>query len=180
MELKSAKCPNCGGKLQLNPNIEKGICIYCGSEIIVEDAIRLGREVDGIATVRTHLIRADQLLEDGEMDKAAKEFKDVINLKPDCAEAHFGLFRCEVASANYYLRLNYSLARAVSDYINDINLAKEKHGKRALQYATDDQKKEYEEYINAAVSEAYSKADETNWNKKSLIGKGFAKLFGGK
>lgn len=80
MELKSAKCPNCGGKLQLNPAIEKGICIYCGSEIIVEDAIRLGREVDGIATVRTHLVRADQLLEDGEMDKAAKEFKDVINL----------------------------------------------------------------------------------------------------
>ena len=94
--------------MQLNPAIEKGICIYCGSEIIVEDAIRLGREVDGIATVRTHLIRADQLLEDGEMDKAAKEFKDVINLKPDRAEAHFGLFRCEVASANYYLRFRLS------------------------------------------------------------------------
>lgn len=180
MELKSAKCPNCGGKLQLNPAIEKGICIYCGSEIIVEDAIRLGREVDGIATVRTHLVRADQLLEDGEMDKAAKEFKDVINLKPDCAEAHFGLFRCEVASANYYLRLNYSLERAVSDFINDINLAKDKYGKRALQCASADQKKEYEEYINTAVSDAYAKADEVSWEKKPLLAKGFAKLFGGR
>ena len=180
MELKSAKCPNCGGKLQLNPAIEKGIWIYCGSEIIVEDAIRLGREVDGIATVRTHLVRADQLLEDGEMDKAAKEFKDVINLKPDCAEAHVGLFRCEVASANSYLRLNYSLERAVSDFINDINLAKDKYGKRALQYASADQKKEYEEYINTAVSDAYTKADEVSWEKKPLLAKGFAKLFGGR
>ena len=37
MELKDAKCPNCGGQLKLNPDLERGMCIYCGTEIIVSD-----------------------------------------------------------------------------------------------------------------------------------------------
>lgn len=179
MELKSAKCPNCGGKLQLNPEIEKGICIYCGSEIIVAEAIQKFRgEIDGLATTQTHLIRANQLFEDGETDKAAKEFQQVVNLNPTNAEAFMGLFRCAMASADYYLRLNHSLQRVISDYLNDVKIAKEKYGNRAVQYADADKKAEYEQYVNNAVSNAYQKAEQVEWDKTPLLKKGLAKLFG--
>ena len=181
MELKSATCPNCGGKLQLNPQIEKGICVYCGSEIIVAEAIQKFKgEIDGLATTKTHLIRAEQLLEDGDADKAAREYRAVIDLNPQCAEAYFGLFKCEVASANYYLKLNYSLQRAVSDYLNDIANARDKYGRRAIQFASGDEAAQYEAYVNKTVADAQAKAEEINWKKKPLAAKGLAKLMGKK
>lgn len=46
VELKDAKCPGCGGELKLNPALEKGICIFCGKEIIVADATAT-KTIDG-------------------------------------------------------------------------------------------------------------------------------------
>jgi tetratricopeptide (TPR) repeat protein len=40
MELKLAKCPNCGGELQLPDNKVSATCIFCDSKIIVADAIK--------------------------------------------------------------------------------------------------------------------------------------------
>src|SRR5688572_5797108 len=40
MEFQDAKCPNCGGSLQLPDNLKTAKCIYCGVDIIVRDAIR--------------------------------------------------------------------------------------------------------------------------------------------
>lgn len=40
MKLVSAMCPNCGAKLELDENMEKGFCMYCGPQILVQDAVQ--------------------------------------------------------------------------------------------------------------------------------------------
>ena len=40
MTFKEAKCPECGGALQIPDNLEKVICMYCGSEITAAMAVR--------------------------------------------------------------------------------------------------------------------------------------------
>lgn len=39
MPLVNAKCPNCGGTLQVDSGKDAAICPYCGSAFIVEKAI---------------------------------------------------------------------------------------------------------------------------------------------
>ena len=41
VELKNAKCPNCGASLQVNEKLNKTICQFCGSEVIIKEAIEL-------------------------------------------------------------------------------------------------------------------------------------------
>ncbi len=40
MELVVAKCPHCGGEIQLDSSKETGFCMYCGKQIIVKDAVQ--------------------------------------------------------------------------------------------------------------------------------------------
>lgn len=100
MELKDAKCPGCGGELKLNPALEKGICIYCGKEILVAEAIQRAI-VDGLQTSDAAITRAYQKLEDGDVDGARSDFLHVIDLKPTFGEAHFGVFVCALFEAEY-------------------------------------------------------------------------------
>lgn len=167
MELKSAKCPNCGGKLELDSTIKKGICIYCGSEIVVAEAIqRFNGEISGIATVEKSLIRAQQLLEDGDVDGALKVFKHVVEVDPTNAEAFWGMYLCEIATANYYARLNAGMERCRLDYYNAVKKANEKYGYRAIQYATPEKSAEYEAILMHDQSEVRSKFEAiTNKNK---------------
>lgn len=171
MELKSAKCPNCGGKLELNPAIEKGICIYCGSEIIVAEAIqRFKGEISGIATVEKSLIRANQLLEDGDGDGAMKAFRHVIEVDPTNAEAFWGMYLCELATANYYAKLNSGMQRCWLDYYNSVKEAEDKYARRAIQYASPEKRTEYEAIANQKQAEAYSKLAEIDRNSKNSGG----------
>lgn len=39
MAFVEAKCPNCGGVLQVNESNEAAICTYCGTPFITEKAI---------------------------------------------------------------------------------------------------------------------------------------------
>lgn len=39
MELKNAKCPNCGATIKVNPGAKTAICMYCQSEYEVEEGI---------------------------------------------------------------------------------------------------------------------------------------------
>jgi tetratricopeptide (TPR) repeat protein len=41
MEFKPAKCPSCGGNLQVPPDMKTAKCMYCGGDFIIEDAIKL-------------------------------------------------------------------------------------------------------------------------------------------
>ena len=45
MDFKSAICPSCGGKLQLPDNLSTAKCMYCGVDVVVQDAIKLSGRV---------------------------------------------------------------------------------------------------------------------------------------
>lgn len=40
MKLTVAKCPSCNANIEVNENLEKAICQYCGSTILIESAIK--------------------------------------------------------------------------------------------------------------------------------------------
>jgi DNA-directed RNA polymerase subunit RPC12/RpoP len=70
MPLVAAKCTNCGGELQLDDSLKTGFCMFCGSRILVQEAIELKKvqvegkvSVEGLATVENLLIRGNQSLE---------------------------------------------------------------------------------------------------------------------
>jgi hypothetical protein len=46
VEFKAAKCPSCGGSLQLPDDHDQVLCMYCGSSVIVRQAIQLSIKVD--------------------------------------------------------------------------------------------------------------------------------------
>lgn len=45
MDFKPAICPSCGGKLQLPENLTNVNCMYCGVDVVVQDAIKLSGRV---------------------------------------------------------------------------------------------------------------------------------------
>ncbi len=151
MELKNAKCPNCGGQLKLNPALQKGICIYCGSEIIVSEAIAAAQHISGIQGENAVKTRAYQKIEDGDVNGAEKDFKHLIDLNPSDWEGHYGRLVCEVFAADYYRRLNAGvLSNSMSTYVRSLEDAVNSHGTRALRYAdTDENKAKVQRQIDA-------------------------------
>lgn len=45
MNFKPALCPSCGGKMQIPDDLKTIKCMYCGIDVIVEDAVRLSGRV---------------------------------------------------------------------------------------------------------------------------------------
>lgn len=172
MELKNAICTGCGGKLQLNPALTKGICIYCGSEIMVAEAIAKAQQVEGIQTEDAARERAFQKLEDGNFDGADKDFLHIIDLNPTDCEAHYGRFKVALFVAEYYRRLNAGMARNMSDYANALTCAVESHGNRALKYAySEDQKHRYQRQIDIVLEQIETAKDIIRYNNMSWFQK---------
>lgn len=53
MQFKAAKCPSCGGNIQVPYERDTAKCMYCGSDIIVREAIKLagGKNLQNILTM---------------------------------------------------------------------------------------------------------------------------------
>ena len=109
IKLTPAKCPSCGANIEVDRNLDKTICQYCRTTIMIEEAVEKYKieisgkiEVDGIATVNASLIRANQLMQDKEYDKANKLFKQILSKDPTNAEAWWGRYLCEEYFASYY------------------------------------------------------------------------------
>lgn len=152
MELKDARCPNCGGQLKLNPDLEKGICIYCGTEIIVAEAIqKFSGEISGIASTKSSMLHAFNQLEDGDYDGAMKAFKHVIETEPTNSEAYYGMFKCSLVVAEYYKTRNAGMQRAIPQYYDDLAEAVQRYGRRAIQYAEEPEKTQYSNEVNSVV-----------------------------
>lgn len=39
MAIQNIKCPNCGGEVQMDDNLEKGFCMYCGGAIHIKEEV---------------------------------------------------------------------------------------------------------------------------------------------
>ena len=82
MTFVTAQCPSCGGELKLDNTRTEGFCMYCGNEVVVEEAIEKYKievsgkvSVEGLATVKNLLLRGNQCLEGRTFEKAEEFFE---------------------------------------------------------------------------------------------------------
>jgi hypothetical protein len=99
MSFLKAKCTSCGGSIKLDDSLKIGICEYCGSKMIVQDAIELHLEqikskltIDKKSTITNLLERASQSFEDGKLDLANNFYDQIIDLDASNHFAWWGKF----------------------------------------------------------------------------------------
>lgn len=164
MSLENGKCPCCNGALSLDNSKEKAICKYCGHEIIIQQAVQKC-VVDGIATFDNILLAAQQAVEyDYDYDLARKKYKEALNLSPNDYRVLWGLYLCEIATLQVYLRGKGYVAME-GDLMQYVSEATQKYGERAKSFAPDDVQPYYYQLINE--NNAYFQNQTQNVKKKS-------------
>lgn len=87
-EFKAAICPNCGGELQLDDSREQAFCMYCGSKILVKEAVRKVC-VDNQAAIENLMKAAQIAYKAGDYHEAEERYSRVLEMDPDNYEAVF-------------------------------------------------------------------------------------------
>ena len=108
MKLVSAKCPNCGASLDVNPSQEAIKCEYCHHAILVDDAVaKYKLEVSGSVEVE-NLPKQDNLLklanrnyENHEYEEAYESYDQVLKLDADNTLALLRYGICKTLLNNY-------------------------------------------------------------------------------
>ncbi len=70
MAFVEAKCPACGGAIQLDDAKESGFCMYCGTKVLLSESIPQKVKVEGIQTLDQKLKNAETYAKLGEIDRA--------------------------------------------------------------------------------------------------------------
>lgn len=115
MSLLKAKCSSCGGTVKLDDSLKIGICAYCGSKMIVQDAIESHLEqikskltIDKESTISNLLKRASQCFEDEKINLANNFYDQVIDLDASNHFAWWGKFLIKQKSQAMCITLNGS------------------------------------------------------------------------
>ena len=86
MIFKEARCPNCGGELQLPEDKGTVKCMYCGGDIIVQDAIQKAAD----SNVPNWLLLAKTAIDGRNYQEAFNYYTKVLEVDPQNYEAWFG------------------------------------------------------------------------------------------
>jgi hypothetical protein len=86
MTFKPAKCPNCAGDLQVPEDRDSVKCMYCGSDIVVREAIRLA----GGVNVANLLELAQEAMNSQNYSEAFKYFSKVLEYDSNNQKAWLG------------------------------------------------------------------------------------------
>ena len=86
MEFRAAKCPECGGDLQVPPDRDVLKCMYCGKDIVVRQAIEQGQA----KSVENWLRLADAAAEAENQEEAYRYFTKVLEVDTGNSRAWFG------------------------------------------------------------------------------------------
>ncbi len=89
MDFKAAKCPNCGGDLQLPENVDTVKCMYCSGSIVVRQAVEKAATESG-ANLNNLLILARAAEDAGNHEEAYGYFTEALEIDPENYEAWFG------------------------------------------------------------------------------------------
>ena len=94
MKLTAAKCPSCGADIEVDKDSDKTKCEFCGSSIIVEDAIAKIKisgsvEISNLPKTKTLLINANRAYDSGEYDEAYQKYDKLLELDPNQGIAVF-------------------------------------------------------------------------------------------
>lgn len=90
IQLTAAKCPQCGADIEVNAELEKSICQYCGTTILVQEAIQK-IELSGSVKVAGIKNRDDYLEQAKKHYKVGENLEAIENLSYIIAEDSFDI-----------------------------------------------------------------------------------------
>jgi len=132
MSFKAAKCPNCAGDIQVPDDRDTAKCMYCGSDIIVREAINLsavGINLENIFRL------ADEAVNSGNHAEAYNYYTKILESDPENYRAWYG----KAISAGWQSTLaNLRLPETITGIEN------------AMKYVPEDEKDELK--VKAAAS----------------------------
>lgn len=94
-----AICPQCGAQIEVNQNLEEGMCNYCGTKIIIKDVIQRIKIV-GNPTVENYLKLAEREYDDNNYAEALEKYEKVLEIDPDNWKAVFRRGVCITRTTN--------------------------------------------------------------------------------
>ena len=137
MSVENGKCPSCGGALLLDSSKEKAVCKFCGHEVIIQQAVQKCT-IDGIADFDTRLLSAQRAIEfDEDFDKAAKYYREALELRPDDYRALWGAFLCEAAAIRWAYNFK-GYVQIPGDIPEKVREAIRRYGNRAYSNAPEE------------------------------------------
>lgn len=168
-----AKCPNCGGPLDLNPDLKRGICVYCGSTFLVREAIqKFTAEFDGIPTVKSMLIRAEQMLSDGDWEGAVDLYEEILKCAPTCHEAWWGKFKANCVMKwrknIELLELHFPHDEEDEDYEEEVEDEDYKDKDENENYEEDDEDEDYEEELYEYIENSRAVINNLGGSREAL------------
>lgn len=159
MNLVSAMCPNCGAKLELDENMEKGFCMYCGSQIIVQDAVQKYKieisgkvSVEGILSAEDLAKNGETLINIGNFQQAYDTFEELSVKYPDDYRGWWGMIRA--------VTVDFTVMPEKENYRNEMRVAAEEYYGYVLKTVGNERKTE--------ISDTYVKWD-GEYGKKQHI-----------
>lgn len=168
MALQPATCSNCGGSIKVDDVDLNGYgeCNFCHTPYKVIDVI----SIDGLPTVKSLLAAADHAIEDENFEKAVKLFKEIIEIKPNCHEAWWGLYVCNDYFDAYYNYQDKYSNGGVYVKAQIISETLQKYAYRAINYAPAEIAEKYKSMIQSKLdfvnSVASKGSDSTTSGKK--------------
>ena len=106
MAMQPAICRNCGGSISVDDVDLNGFstCPFCGTSHKVIDVIT----IDGLPTAKSMLMNAGHAMQFDDTDTAMNLYSQVLQIKPNCYEAWWGLYLCQdKVDAHYGYRDKY-------------------------------------------------------------------------
>ena len=111
MELKNAKCPNCGATIKVNPGATTATCMYCQSQYEVAPAIETyniehqnveNQTISGKVNVGTQVIQHQTIINNVNKPKKFVTVNKFISIKPYIEMRYDLVDRREVENGNKY------------------------------------------------------------------------------
>lgn len=149
MSVENGKCPGCGQAMSLDNSKEKMNCKYCGSEVIIPQAIQKC-QIDGITTFDALILAAEEAIKyESDYDKALKKYREALELRPGNYLVLWGIFLCEMDSIVWYRRTK-GFVQFPGDIPSCIDTAVSRWGQRAFDSAPDGVKPYYWQKLQEA------------------------------
>lgn len=129
IKLVPAKCPQCGADIEVNKDIEKTICQYCGTTVLVDDAVQKYKielsgkvKVDGVKNRDDFLEQAKKHHKVGEYDEAIEALNNIIKKDKFDVEAICELIKNQIGviKANDYNPCVSSFKKGYDSELHDI------------------------------------------------------------
>ncbi|MCX7002558.1 MAG: tetratricopeptide repeat protein [bacterium] len=116
---KSGQCPNCGGDLQVPDDKNTILCMYCGSKVVVADAVQKAAGAN-IANWRN---LAETARRGGQSHEAIDYYNKILEIEISDADAWFGKAECTAMTSTL---ANTKMPEALNLFLKALESAADK------------------------------------------------------